>query len=84
MTKKYREWIEATVPTIHYARGRCVTVAKSMQFLFPELRLCKGYYIEPGKTIKHPHWWLKNMEGAVIDPTIIQFEDGGKYLEENS
>lgn len=60
----------------------CKTVCEKMLETFPELKLVRGHYYchawgERG------HWWLVAPDGAIVDPTKIQFPSLGKgeYVE---
>jgi len=80
MRPEYAAWIEK-----HCAGpqgGFCHSRATDMQEAFPELVLCRGYYVSVLDGSR-PHWWLKDAEGSVIDPTAAQFQmkDGGVYQE---
>lgn len=71
--QKYLDWI-----TIHVTNplGTCASVTTTMRDAFPELVRVRGHYICP---IWGPreHWWLKDSDGNVIDPTATQFPSRG-------
>ena len=74
----YEMWMAANVtPPV---RGMCKHYSELMVKVFPELRLAKGWYIDP-TCIQHPHWWCVTPQGIIIDPTVEQFMLGGTYKE---
>lgn len=78
MTPEMAQWIAAHV--IENPKGMCRYFVDYMAETFPELRRVRGYYYEPSGA-HHPHWWLALPTGDVVDPTIVQFEPGGSYVE---
>jgi len=81
---KYQEWISQSIPSRAHALGQCAGVTLDMQADFPELIRVRGQYHCPiwGE---RDHWWLKDPDGNVIDPTAKQFPSGGigEYQEWN-
>lgn len=78
----YDEWIAENVPTNAEAYGHCEQVTEKMVAAFPELKRVKGHYYclvwgERG------HWWCVAPDGAIVDPTKIQFpsKGAGQYVE---
>lgn len=43
----------------------------------PSLTLVRGYYFCPAWNTENPHWWLRDTEGNIIDPTKKQFPSKG-------
>ena len=77
MKQKYTDWIENNVSDAYRA---CVETTLQMQEVFPELKRVRGHYIEFGIG-EHPHWWLVDPDGEIIDPTRSQFQFYGIYKE---
>lgn len=72
--ERYRAWIAENVT--QPCGGMCKVWSRKMSEVFPELTLTRGYYRPHGG-----HWWLTAPDGAIVDPTIQQFEDDrGEYL----
>lgn len=62
-------------------RGKCKEMSEALIAQNPELALVRGHYHCP---IDGPqqHWWCKDKDGKVIDPTVKQFKVGfGEYVE---
>ena len=57
-------------------RGKCKELSEEAVRLDPTLTLVRGFYHCPiwGK---QPHWWTKNPNGEIYDPTKLQFPSGG-------
>jgi hypothetical protein len=76
MKSKYKEWIDKNYPTYQSALAQCVKACKDMVIVFPELKTTNGFahfiHCEP-----RAHWWCKDPEGNIVDPTAHQFP---KYL----
>jgi len=70
--------------TTDYAkyRGRCKEMSEALVSQNPNLTLVRGYYDCPFWGLQ-PHWWVKDREGNVIDPTAKQFPSKGmgEYIE---
>ena len=81
MIPKYQEWIRVNCTGVRL-RGSCHYYVERMNKDFPELTICRGFYVYPS-TRFCPHWWLKTETGEVVDPTAKQFEDErtGRYEE---
>jgi hypothetical protein len=78
--KEYQEWTDRNVPDDQeLVYGRCEYYSRLMKERFPELRLAKGRYIT--QTRKHPHWWLIDPEGCIVDCTEHQFKNTGEHVE---
>lgn len=72
----YRKWINDKVPTADAAYAKCAEITLAMAEEFLELDRVRGIYHCPiwGK---RTHWWLKDEDGNVVDPTAKQFPSGG-------
>lgn len=76
MDLKYLDWIYKTYPDPESATGKELDASIQLVKEFPELILCYGmiYKHRSGyRCEKIPHWWAKQKNGEVIDPTINQF-----------
>ena len=66
----------------HAVYGKCKEITEQMAKKHPELTRVRGHYHCPiwGK---RAHWWLKDEQGNIVDPTAAQFPSrgGGKYEE---
>ena len=73
MDNIYQKWIDKNVINPHL---NCETATIEMKNRFPELIRVRGFYccLIYGK---RPHWWLKNSNGNIIDPTANQFATKG-------
>lgn len=80
MKSEYLEWIRRHVPDD--PTGMCKEMTEAMVAAFPELRRVRGHY-EPWRGGRFPHWWCLDVDGLVIDPTVIQFVHLGpaSYVE---
>ncbi len=80
--KRYSDWIDENYPTADIAYRKCEDATEEMNLVFPELIRVKGHYHDLWGH-KHPHWWLKDEHGHIIDPTYRQWGDGcNGYYEE--
>jgi hypothetical protein len=71
--EKYRLWIEKNRDFNKW--GYCHCQSEAMKKQFPELLLIRGY-VDLGES----HWWCETPDGAIVDPTYMQFGgDGHKY-----
>lgn len=66
---EYKEWIDINVKV---PQNNCESYSIMMHDKFPELKLVRGFYNEP-VNVKTPHWWLKDKDGNIVDPTFDQF-----------
>jgi len=81
MKEEYKKWIDKNVPwEQRQVYGTCEKYSKLMKAEFPGLILVKGFFVN---NLDEPfqHWWLKDEEGKVIDPTVHQFLFKGTYRE---
>lgn len=69
----YKQWINDNVDE---AYGLCNGISHQMLKAFPELIITNGQYECPiwGR---RTHWWLKTIDGQIIDPTAKQFPSKG-------
>jgi len=65
-------------------RGKCKEMSEALVAANPELTLVRGHYVCFSWGYQ-PHWWVKDKEGNVIDPTSKQFpsKGQGEYIEFN-
>jgi hypothetical protein len=84
MNQKYTDWVSEHWGTPDKSFGQCASAVIQMQQAFPELRIVKGHYYCPiwGK---RAHWWCKDPEEHIADPTASQFPSFGigEYEEAN-
>jgi len=63
-------------------RGKCKEMSEALVAADSTLTLVRGYYycIVWGE---QPHWWVKKLDGTIIDPTKDQFPSKGcgEYVE---
>jgi hypothetical protein len=58
-------------------RGKCKEYSEKLVESNPDLVLIRGYYYCPIWNKKEQHWWCKDIEGNVVDPTKLQFPSAG-------
>lgn len=76
---KYEEWIAALKERVGFLTGRCKESAREMSEAFPELILTAGYaHTDRGFG---EHWWCKDTDGNIIDPTASQYQAVYEYEE---
>ncbi len=80
MYAKYSSWMKNLKLDSHTAYGKCELYSKEMNEKFPELILVRGHYDCLLWGLRE-HWWLKDKNGTIIDPTYMQFISGGTYIE---
>ena len=61
-----------------YSTGMCQSFTSEFATAFPELRRVPGFYRCRDGWNGGEHWWLVDLQGAVIDPTADQFPDQGQ------
>jgi hypothetical protein len=63
-------------------RGKCKEMSEALIADNPNLTLVRGYYMCPFWG-EQPHWWVKDKDGTIIDPTKDQFPSKGRaeYVE---
>lgn len=66
----------------HRTLGRCHEIAFEMAGVFDDLRLVTGHVYCPEPWGKRGHWWLVDLDGAIVDPTAGQFTCGIDRYEE--
>src|SRR5574340_590276 len=64
-------------------RGRCRELAEAECAADRRLRLVRGHYFCPLWGTNEQHWWCERSDGAIVDPTAMQFPSGclGFYEE---
>ena len=65
-------------------RGKCKEMSEALVEADATLTLVRGHYDCP-LWGKQPHWWVKDQNGKIIDPTVKQFpsKGTGEYVEFN-
>ena len=63
-------------------RGKCKEMSQALVNNNPDLTLVRGHYWCPFWG-EQPHWWVKDKEGNITDPTARQFPSKGmgEYIE---
>lgn len=72
MKPEYQEWISKNYPDPAYTLGRCKEAVDAMVEVFPELTKTNGF-IDLLSSYDRMHWWCKDAEGNIVDPTAHQF-----------
>ena len=57
-------------------RGKCKEMSEALCASDSNLTLVRGFYHDPIYG-KEQHWWCKQTDGTIIDPTAKQFPFGG-------
>lgn len=73
MDRKYKKWIDENYPTGLSCLGKCFQATEKMKEAFPELIRTNGFVHIPGLDEPRIHWWMKDSNGFVIDPTAFQY-----------
>lgn len=63
-------------------RGKCKEYSQELVDNDPSLTLVRGYYFCPIWRNEEPHWWVKDANGNIIDPTKAQFPSNGYGIYE--
>lgn len=82
MRPEHEAWISQYAAT-HPIAGCCHEACLAMRMAFPELRLVRGWVELYGSDVR-THWWLADVQGVVVDPTVDQFKASHgvwRYLE---
>lgn len=58
-------------------RGKCKEMSETLAALLPGLTVTKGWYHCPIWNTREEHWWCKDAEGKIFDPTKDQFPSRG-------
>jgi len=61
-------------------RGKCKEMSEELCRKDPSLTLVRGYYHCP-MWGRQPHWWVKDKQGNIVDPTVQQFLTAGIAAE---
>lgn len=63
-------------------RGKCKEMSEALVTADPNLTLVRGFYMCPFWG-EQQHWWVKDKNGNIIDPTVKQFPSAGlgEYVE---
>lgn len=62
---------------VHPLRGKCLEKSQELVAANPELTLVRGWYFEPMWNREEMHWWTKDANGVINDPTRVQFPSNG-------
>jgi hypothetical protein len=78
----YATWIAEYVQRREgLIRGLCQSAVHEMRAAFPELVPVRGHARFPsGGRVEH--WWLVTPDGAVVDPTALQFQASAEMTYE--
>lgn len=71
--KKYNDWIISNYPTPESALNNCAQACHKMKIEFPELIITNGTIQVGIEKDERSHWWLKNKNDEIIDPTAHQY-----------
>jgi hypothetical protein len=80
---KYAEWIETNV--VDEAPGLCLEWSGLLCQVFPELSLVSGLvsiHLGGGSFEKKGHYWCRDSNGIIVDPTARQFDNISEYIPE--
>jgi len=69
----YKSWIEENYGTLEASMGRCKEACEHMKSVFPELQITNGFVTLAFVGAPQMHWWLKDPEGNIVDPTKYQY-----------
>ena len=58
-------------------RGKCKEMCEKLVRDNPELTMVRGFYWCPIWNKDEPHWWCKDKQGNIVDPTVNQFPSKG-------
>jgi hypothetical protein len=63
-------------------RGKCKEMSEALVKADPSLTLVRGHYWCPYWG-QQAHWWTKDTDGKIVDPTALQFpsKGSGDYVE---
>ena len=78
-----RHFKDSNMPSDYLThRGNCRKQSEKLASRYPSLTVVRGHYFCPVWG-KQPHWWCKDKEGNIIDPTRAQFPSNGSgtYVE---
>lgn len=58
-------------------RGKCKEYSEALAANNPELTIVRGWYYCPVWNSEEEHWWCKDQDGNIHDPTKLQFPSAG-------
>lgn len=73
MKLKYKNWINQKFPTAESALNQCKEACIEMKKQFPELILTNGLIQVGIEKDMRNHWWLRDSNDKIIDPTAHQY-----------
>jgi hypothetical protein len=64
-------------------RGKCKAMSEELCNNNSSLTLVRGYYFCPFWNVTEQHWWTKETDGTIVDPTKEQYpsKGNGEYIE---
>lgn len=73
-----------TITDYEKYRGKCKEASEALVAADHTLTLVRGHYMCPVWGAQ-PHWWCKDQQGSITDPTKYQFPSKGigEYVEFN-
>lgn len=77
---EYKQWIIDNYPTPHSAVNLCKEACEKMILEFPELVLTNGLIQVGTEKDERTHWWCKDPEGNIVDPTAHQYKIFGMRI----
>lgn len=77
---EYKQWIIDNYPTPNSAINLCREACEKMKEAFPELTLTNGLIQVGTEKDERTHWWCKDPEGNVVDPTAHQYKIFGMRI----
>lgn len=81
---RYEHWIEERVYRANgFGYGKCRDIATEMVAAFPELSLRKGVFVDRAIG-RRTHWWVRDPEGRIVDPTARQHPVGKVFPADES
>lgn len=78
---KYNQWIRDYGLRYDSIRSRCEEATMEMIDEFPELTRVRGHVSHILSDKISPHWWCKDEDGTIWDPTSSQFVAIIEYIE---
>lgn len=79
---EYEAWIAANVVE-HDSYGKCKQVTQQMVEAFPGLEVRRGWFHSVAWG-RRGHWWCRDSEGHIVDPTARQHPDGVLFPKSTS
>jgi hypothetical protein len=86
--QRYKEWITKYNQKHKRVYGLCAQATLEMAAAFPELQRVRGFAHDGLNGKPSEHWWLKDGDNTIIDPTgkqflcIVEYEEWDEEREE--